>query len=80
MLESGDPCQIATCLRQAYTDLVGGRAEVLIRFGEEEVRYGKADFSRLERMIRDYEAQCAASKGLTITRTRFARRSGFRPY
>lgn len=65
-----DPCAEAARLRELRTAIITGQSESQIRFGDEEVRYAKADMAALDREIARLEAECSGR------RTRFAK--GFR--
>ncbi|WP_037373560.1 gpW family head-tail joining protein [Sediminimonas qiaohouensis] len=75
-----DPCQEAIDLRKIKRDLVTGREVSSTRFGEDEVRFTKADLGRLDAMIADADRQCAIQSGERPKRTRFAKGVRFRPY
>lgn len=68
-----DPCAELVRLRDLKTAIVTGRAEQSIRFGDEEVRYFKADLAALDRLIAATERDCAAASGQPAPRRRFAR-------
>lgn len=55
-----DPCAEATRLRELRTSIITGQSEAQVRFGDEEVRYHKADMDRLDREIARYDAACRA--------------------
>ncbi|WP_421998194.1 hypothetical protein [Roseovarius confluentis] len=75
-----DPCQEAIELRQIKRDLVTGSAASVTRFGEDEVRYTKADLGRLDAMIAQADRECAVQNGERPKRRRFAMGARFRPY
>jgi len=82
-LDPIDPCDEAERLRRRRTAILAGEHETSIRTGDEEVRFGtKIDMGSLDREIARYEALCAEQTGVlpVVRRTRFARRSTFRPY
>ena len=64
-----DPCAEAERLRAIRTDLISGRAESQVRFGDEEVRYQKGDLAELNKEIARLEALCAGE----TKPTRFAK-------
>lgn len=68
-----DPCAELTRLKDLRTAIVTGQAEQSIRFGEEEVRYYKADLTALDRLIASTERDCALASGQTPIRRRYAR-------
>ena len=68
-----DPCAEAARLRELRTAIVTGQAESQIRFGDEEVRFYKADLSALDRLIASTERECALSLGQPVPRRRYAR-------
>lgn len=80
MPELIDPCEEAEALRAARRDLVMGQAVSEVAFGEDRVRYGRADLAMLDRMIADAEAKCALVLGQTVKRRRYAMGARFRPY
>jgi len=75
-----NPCDEARRLRDILTAIATGDSVASARFGDEEIRYHKADTARLERLIEHFERECAISRGETPRRTRFAKRMAFRPY
>ncbi|MBB4042023.1 hypothetical protein GGR34_003708 [Microvirga flocculans] len=75
-----DPCVEARRLREILTAIATGDSVASARFGDEEIRYHKADTARLERLIEHYDRECAVSTGATPKRKRFAKRMAFRPY
>ena len=79
-IDEDDPCAAAKVLRQAYYGLVAGSASLSVSFRagssgvERSVTYHRADPQRLLRVIRGFEAHCAASQGKRPRR--FAIRAG----
>lgn len=68
-----DPCAEAARLRDLRTAIVTGQSESQIRFGDEEVRYFKADLAALDRLIAETERACAVAQGRPAPRRRWAR-------
>ncbi|WP_375261846.1 gpW family head-tail joining protein [Palleronia sp.] len=75
-----DPCVEAAELKKIRRDLIAGEKATAVRFGEDEVRYTKADLPRLDGLIAEAEKQCAITEGKTPKRTRYAMGVRFRPY
>ena len=75
-----DHCAEAERLRAIRTALATGEGVAEIRFGDEAVRYAKADPARLDSLIAHHERECALVQGQAPRRTRFAKRMAFRPY
>jgi len=75
-----DHCAEARRLTELLTAIATGTSVASARFGDEEIRYHKADTTRLERLIEYHSQQCALSNGETPKRSRFAKRMAFRPY
>jgi hypothetical protein len=68
-----DPCTELARLKDLRTAIVSGQAEQSVRFGDEEVRYFKADLAALDRLIASTERDCAIASGRPAPRRRFAR-------
>lgn len=68
-IDENDPCAAAGQLRQVHLQMVAGQtaAEVRFRAGpngvERYVVFAKGDPDKLLKLIRGFEAQCAASQG-----------------
>ena len=69
-----DHCAEAERLRGIMTAIVTGDSVQVARFGEDEIRYHKADTAALQRLIDHHEARCIGK------RRRYAIRGRFRPY
>lgn len=67
-------CDEAIRLRALRNTIIGGVAESQIRFGDEEVRYHKADIPRLDAEIARLDRLC---EGPCVPRKRFAKRMTF---
>lgn len=80
MPDSVDHCAEAERLRALRVALVTGQATSQVRFDNEEVRFFKADGVGLDRLIAFHEQECARAQGVTIKRTRYAKRARFAPY
>ena len=74
-----DPCVEADRLRDLRTAIISGEGVNRARFDTKEVQYWKADLAALDRLIADYDKQCAINKGETPRRTRYAKRMRFGP-
>lgn len=68
-----DPCAELVRLKDLKTAIVTGQAEQSVRFGDEEVRYFKADLTALDRLIAATERDCALASGRPAPRRRYAR-------
>jgi hypothetical protein len=75
-----DPCIEAAELKKIRRDLITGEKASTVRFGEDEVRFTKADIGRLDSLIAEAEKQCAILDGRKPKRTRYAMGTRFRPY
>lgn len=75
-----DPCIEAAELKKIRRDLITGEKASVVRFGEDEARFTKADMARLDGLISEAEKQCAIAEGKTPKRTRFAMGVRFKPY
>ena len=78
MPELEDPCEEAKVLRNALRDLAMGQTVARVRWGEDEVAYGKADVASLRQLLASAETRCLAAQGKT--RRRYARPVRMRPY
>ena len=74
------PCDRAERLRGIREALITGVAVTETRFGEDAVKFAKADMVALNREIAAAEAACAASMGERPKPKRFAMGARFRPY
>lgn len=74
------PCDRAERLRGIRDALITGDAVTETKFGEDAVKFAKADMAALNREIAAAEAACAASLGERPRRKRFAMGARFRPY
>lgn len=72
-----DPCAEAERLRALRRLIVTGEQPSTVRFGDEEVRYARADLAALDREIAALDKACAAWSGRPEPRTRFAKRIRF---
>jgi hypothetical protein len=75
-----DPCAEAARLRGIRDQIITGGQVVRTRFDTEEVEFGKADLTRLETLIAQYDAACALQSGTPQPRRRYAKSMSFRPY
>lgn len=68
-IDEDDPCEAARQLRQVHLQMVAGQTAAEIRFRagpngvERMVSFSKGDPDKLLKLIRGFEAQCAATKG-----------------
>lgn len=69
-----DHCAEADRLRALLTAIVSGDGVQSARFGEDEIKYYKADTAALQGLINYHTEKC------TGRRRRFAIRGRFRPY
>lgn len=72
-----NPCDEAERLKSLRTLIITGAQPSAVRFGEEEVRYHRADLGRLDLLIDEADRECAVSLGAPPKRMRFARRVRF---
>ena len=68
-----DPCLVASALKAARLQIASGGGVVVTRFGDDEVRFSSANLDRIDRLIADYDGQCAIKTGKPRVR-RSARR------
>lgn len=74
MLET-DPCAKAEELRERRREIIAGKSESMIRFGQEEIRITPANLDRLDREIARLERECDIAQGKP--RRRYAKRMRF---
>ena len=80
-IEADLPCKRAEQLRAVRDDLITGKAVSEVGFGDDRVRYTRADMARLDQEIATAEAACRAESGLSpAPRRRYAMGVRFRPY
>lgn len=75
-----DHCAEAADLRRIKKELITGRAVSETRFGEDFIRYTKADLGRLDALIAEADRLCSIDTGSNKKRTRYAMGARFRPY
>lgn len=74
-IDLDDPCRAVKLLRGLKLQIsAGGQAET-VRFGDDEVRYGKANLAALDQEIERLTKECAAISG--GRRRRFAKSMRF---
>lgn len=73
-----DPCEALRALRPAYMKLIAGESIQKIVFRDRDLWTHKGEVDALRGLIAQLESECAASKGVTITRRRMAITGGFR--
>ncbi|MFI3903759.1 hypothetical protein [Ochrobactrum sp. S1502_03] len=74
-IDLDDPCTAAKKLRGLRIQIVAGGQTEVVRFGDDEVRYGKANIAALDREIERLTAECQSITG--GTRRRYAKRIRF---
>lgn len=74
-IDLDDPCRAAKILRGLRIQISAGGQTETVRFGDDEVRYGKANLTALDEEIERLSAECAATSG--GRRRRFAKRISF---
>ncbi|WEK04555.1 MAG: hypothetical protein P0Y65_20660 [Candidatus Devosia phytovorans] len=62
-VDTDDPCAVASALRVARLQIATGGGVVVTRFGDDEVRFSSANLDRIDRLIVDYDGQCAVKNG-----------------
>lgn len=76
-----DPCIRAGRLRAALDDLILGKSVAEVAFGEDRVRYTRADTALLQSELAAAEAACREALGLApAPRRRYALGVRARPY
>jgi hypothetical protein len=77
-----DPCARATALWDAYCRLIAGQQESSVTYAgngvTRTVNYSSASLDRLLNEVRAAQNECAAVRGLTPVRRRFAITAGSR--
>lgn len=68
-----DHCAEAERLRALYTAIISGESISVTRFGEDEIRYAKADTAGLLRLIAYHEGICGGRRRRYALRARFTR-------
>lgn len=76
-VDMDDPCAMAAALKKVRLRLVSGDMEEMARFGEDEIRFSRANSADLDKEIARYERACAAATPGT-DRRRFAKTMRFR--
>jgi hypothetical protein len=75
-VDADDPCAVASALKRARLKLAAGGGVIVTRFGEDEVRFEPGNLKALDRLIVDYDGQCAIKSGKPRQR-RYAKRLTF---
>lgn len=75
LIDLDDPCLAAKKLRGVAIQIAAGGQAETVRFGQDEVRYSKANLTALEKEIERLSAECASSQG--GRRRRYAKRMRF---
>lgn len=70
-IDLDDPCTAVKILRGLRMQIIAGGQPETVRFGNDEVRYSKANVTALDKEIERLSAECAAIRG--GKRPRFAR-------
>lgn len=73
-------CDRLARLQKVREELITGKAVSEVAFGEDRVRYTRADMSALDREIAAATALCREEQGLPQKRTRYAMGVRVRPY
>lgn len=71
-VDTADPCAVVDALRGVRLQIATGGVPVVVRFGEDEVRFSKPVLSALDLEIERFERLCA-EKQRKSTRSRFAK-------
>ena len=80
-IEPDLPCERAAQLRAIRDDLITGKAVSEVGFGDDRVRYTRADMARLDQEIASADAACREQMGLSpAPRRRYAMGVRVRPY
>lgn len=74
-IDLDDPCAAVKKLRGLRIQIAAGGQSEVVRYGDDEVRYGKANISALDQEIERLTAECQSSNG--GQRRRFAKRMRF---
>lgn len=75
VIDLSDPCAVAVELRKIRLQIAAGGLAETVRFGEDEVRYTKANLIALDQEIARYETACSVS--VSGRRRRFAKSMRF---
>jgi hypothetical protein len=76
-VDMDDACAMAAALKKVRLRLAAGDVEEMARFGEDEVRFSRANGADLDKEIDRYERACAAAAP-SAARRRFAKTMRFR--
>jgi len=68
-----DHCAEAERLTGILTAIITGDSVQVVRFGEDEIRYHKADTAALQRLIDYHSGQCSGRRRRYAIRARFSR-------
>ena len=80
-LDTENPCLRAMRLRVALDDLMLGKSVIEVGFGDDRVRYTRADTALIQSELARAEAACRESMGLSAApRRRYALGVRARPY
>ncbi len=72
VVDMNDACAMVEALRKVRIRLIAGQLRETTRIDGEEITFMRANDTRLTKLIAEYEAQCARTKGGT-RRSRFAK-------
>lgn len=75
-----DYCVELADLKRVRRGLITGQAVSETRFGEDMVKFTRADMNRLDQLIAEAETQCTIQSGGKPKRRRYAMGARFRPY
>lgn len=73
LIDLDDPCAAVKELRKIRLLIAAGGVPETVRFGDDEVRYSKANLGLLDREIARLEVACEAASNIQPTRRRFAK-------
>lgn len=59
-IDTSDPCALWPKLQEALDRLLVGEMAVVVRFGEDEVRFQEGDTRMLRRRVSQLKAECRA--------------------
>lgn len=75
MVDLDQPCDVVAALRKVEIAIIAGQKSEMVRFGDDQVTFTRANLDRLAALIRTYEDRC--QRATTGRRTRFAKSMRF---